>query len=85
MPEILDKDYLEYKRGMGHWTKEQEMLWDYLTVIVNLLSHIVENSKMVQLKEDPFKKVDDSLKTGIPPMGARAKEKPSRVPQVRLE
>ena len=60
--EIPNKDYFEYKRGMGKWTPDQELMWDYLSTIVDLLTKLNE--------KDGFTKVEDSLKTGLPPLGS---------------
>ena len=79
--EVEDKDFLEFKRSTGNWTEDQKLLWGYLSTIVNLLTHISEHLG----EEDQIEKVKESLETGMPPLGGSAREKPSRVPQIRLE
>ena len=53
-----DKDYFDYKRAMGKWTTDQELLWDYLQSITELLTKISQ-----QLGDQ---KPEDEMLTGIP-------------------
>jgi len=82
--EVEDNDFLEFKRSTGNWTEDQKLLWGYLSTIVNLLGHISEHLEG-EKPEDQIEKVKESLETGMPPIRGSSREKPSRVPQIRLE
>ena len=52
MSDIQDQSYIEYLRATGAWTKDQELLWAYLSNITELLSKIAENYPDVANKPD---------------------------------
>lgn len=38
----VDRDFIEFKRGMGKWTEDQKLLWDFLTEIMDVMIEIKE-------------------------------------------
>lgn len=66
----FDKDYIEYLRTMQKFTKEQEMILDYLSYISGMLEKVLEanpqNKLMGQYKIQP--QSGGGLHKGPPPI-----------------
>lgn len=68
----IDKDYIEYLRGMGKFTKEQELILDYLGYISHMLEKLMDS-----LPEEDNKKINLMGQYKIqPPSGGGARKGP---------
>ena len=50
---IKQKDYLQFQRAMHRWSAKDELLFNYLSTIITLLTQIVEELSRTKPKENP--------------------------------